>query len=155
MTLKDSRRQLQSVKPEVQLQLHLTAWAPWWILPIAKNRKRCKKMMQGGRKWRKKRQEEGSGNSSTDSVNSGSGPDYQIHIPLGMGPLVRVTYSCLTQSVFRLDRVKSSSCDCPEKVPVDVCSNASCFTCFSSGGSSPEVAEFCPTLRLVNFIVRA
>jgi hypothetical protein len=25
----------------------------------------------------------GSGNSSTDSVNSGSGPDYQIHIPLG------------------------------------------------------------------------
>jgi hypothetical protein len=70
-----------------------------------------------------------------------------------MGPLVRVTYSGLTQSVFRLDRVNSSSCDCPEKIPVD--SNASCFTCFSSGSSSPEVAEFCPTLRLVYFIARA
>jgi hypothetical protein len=31
---------------------------------------------------------------------------------------VRVTYSSLTQSVFILDRVKSSSCDCPEKIPV-------------------------------------
>jgi hypothetical protein len=38
---------------------------------------------------------------------------------------------------------------------VDVCSNASCFTCFSSGSSSPEVAEFCPTLRLVYFIAWA
>jgi hypothetical protein len=28
----------------------------------------------------------GSGNSSTDSVNSGSGPDYQIYIPLGWAP---------------------------------------------------------------------
>jgi hypothetical protein len=33
--------------------------------------------------------------------------------------------------------------------------NASYFTCFSSGSSSPEVAEFCPTLRLVYFIARA
>jgi hypothetical protein len=72
-----------------------------------------------------------------------------------MGPLVRVTYSGLTQSVFILDRVKSSSCDCPEKIPVAVDSNASCFTCFSSGSSSPEVAEFCPTLRLVYFIAWA
>jgi hypothetical protein len=69
--------------PEVQLQLNLTAWASWWILPMAKNRQRCKKMLQGGRKWRKKGQEEGSGNLSTDSVNSGSGPNYQIHILLG------------------------------------------------------------------------
>jgi hypothetical protein len=69
-----------------------------------------------------------------------------------MGPLVRETYSGLTQSVFILDRVKSSSCDCPEKIPVDVDSNARCFTSFSSGSSSPEVAEFCPTLRLVYFI---
>jgi hypothetical protein len=30
-----------------------------------------------------KEEEAGCGNSSTDSVNSGSGPDYQIHIPLG------------------------------------------------------------------------
>jgi hypothetical protein len=37
-----------------------------------------------------------------------------------MGPLVRVTFFSLTQSVFRLDRVKSISCDCPEKIPVDV-----------------------------------
>jgi hypothetical protein len=60
------------------------------------------------------------------------------------GPLGEVTYSGLTQSVFILDRVKSSSCDCPAKIPVD--SNARCFTWFSSGSSSPEVAEFCPTL---------
>ena len=70
-----------------------------------------------------------------------------------MGPLGRVTYSGLTQSVFRLDRVKSSSCDLPAKIPVD--SNASCFTCFSSGVSSPEIAEFCPTLRLIYVIARA
>jgi hypothetical protein len=57
-----------------------------------------------------------------------------------MGPLVRVTYNGLTQSVFILDRVKSSSCDYSETIPVD--SNASCFTCFSSGSSSPEVAEY-------------
>jgi hypothetical protein len=38
---------------------------------------------------------------------------------------------------------------------VDVYSNASCFTCFSSGSSSTEVAEFCPTLRLVYFIAWA
>jgi hypothetical protein len=30
-----------------------------------------------------KEEEAGSGNSSTDSVNSGSRPDYQICIPLG------------------------------------------------------------------------
>jgi hypothetical protein len=52
----------------------------------------------------KKRQETGSGNSSTDSVNSGSGPDYQICIPLGWALLVRITYCGLTQSVFRLDK---------------------------------------------------
>jgi hypothetical protein len=51
-----------------------------------------------------------------------------------MGPLVRVTYSGLTQSVFRLDRVKSISCDCPENIPLDVDSNASCFTSCISGG---------------------
>jgi hypothetical protein len=51
--------------------------------------------------------------------------------------------------------MKSSSCDFPSKIPVDVYSNASCFTCFSSGSSSPEVAEFCPTLRLVYVIALA
>jgi hypothetical protein len=70
-------------------------------------------------------------------------------------PLVMVTYSGLTQSVFILDRVKSSSCDCPSKIHVAVDYNASCFTCFSSGSSSPEVAEFCLTLRLVYVIVWA
>jgi hypothetical protein len=72
-----------------------------------------------------------------------------------MGPLVRVTYSNLTQSVFRLDRVNSSCCGCPANIPVAFDSNASCFNCFSSGSSSPEVAEFCPTLLLVYFIARA
>jgi hypothetical protein len=38
---------------------------------------------------------------------------------------------------------------------VAVDSNARCFTCFSSGSSSPKVAEFCPTLRLVYFIAQA
>jgi hypothetical protein len=33
-----------------------------------------------------KGQEEESGNSSIDSVNSGSGPDYQICISLGWAP---------------------------------------------------------------------
>jgi hypothetical protein len=33
-----------------------------------------------------KDQEEGSGNSSTDSFKSGSRPDYQIYIPLGWAP---------------------------------------------------------------------
>jgi hypothetical protein len=70
-----------------------------------------------------------------------------------MGPLVRVMYSNLTQSVFRLERVKSSSSDCTAKIPVD--SNASCFIFCSSGSSSPEVVEFCPTLRLVYAIARA
>jgi hypothetical protein len=51
--------------------------------------------------------------------------------------------------------VKSSSCDCPEKIPEDVDSNASCFTCFSSGSSSPEVLEFCLTLRFVYVIAQA
>jgi hypothetical protein len=69
-----------------------------------------------------------------------------------MGPLVRVTYSGLIQSVFILDRVNSSSCDCPAKIPVDMNSNASCFMCFISGSSSPEVADFCPTLHLVYVI---
>jgi hypothetical protein len=72
-----------------------------------------------------------------------------------MGPLVRVTYSGISQGVFILDRVKSSSCDCPAKIHVDVNSNTRCFTCFSSGSSSPKVVEFCPTLRLVYFIARA
>jgi hypothetical protein len=66
---------------------------------------------------------------------------------------VGVTYSGLNQSVFGLDRVNSSSCECPGKIPVD--SNASFFTSFSSDSSSPEVAEFCPTLRLVYFIAQA
>jgi hypothetical protein len=80
------RRQLQSMKPEVQLPLHLKAWASWWILPIPNNRQRSKKILQEGMKQRKRRQEEGSGNSSIDSVNSGSEPDYQICILLGWAP---------------------------------------------------------------------
>jgi hypothetical protein len=34
----------------------------------------------------RKEEQAGSGNSSTDNVNSGSGPDYQIYIPLGWAP---------------------------------------------------------------------
>jgi hypothetical protein len=41
--------------------------------------------MQEDNAGRKEVKEEkaGSGNSSTDSVKSGSGPDYQIYIPMG------------------------------------------------------------------------
>jgi hypothetical protein len=63
-------------------------------------------------------------------------------------------YRGLIQSVLRLDRVNSSSCDYSEKILVYLCSNASCLTPFSSGISSPEVAEFCPALRLVYDITR-
>jgi hypothetical protein len=44
--------------------------------------------MQEGDARRKKVKEDkaGSRNSSTDSVNSGSGPDYQIYRPLGWVP---------------------------------------------------------------------
>jgi hypothetical protein len=48
--------------------------------------------------------------------------------------------------------VMSSSFDCPEKIPVDVCSNASCFKSFNSGSSSHKVSELCLTLRLVYVI---
>jgi hypothetical protein len=85
--------------------------------------------------------------------NPGSEPDYQFYLLLRWAPWVRVAYSSQTQSVFRMDRVKSSSCDLPAKFPLD--SNTNCFTCFSSGVSSPEIAEFCPTLRLVYVIARA
>jgi hypothetical protein len=93
-------------------------------------------MSQGG----KRRQEEEAGirNSSTDSVNSGSGPDYQTCTALGCGPLI--TNSGLTESVFRLDRLMSSSFDFPEKIPVD--SNTSCFTCFVLLAAHPKLQIF-------------
>jgi hypothetical protein len=125
---------MQSVKPEVQLQLNLTTWASWWILHIENNSQRSKKMLQRGRKWRKKRQ----GVDTQAQTVLTLGLDqitkfiYRLDGPLG-------EYSGLTQSMLRLDRVKSSSCDCPEKIHVDVDSNASCFTSFSSGSSSSRV----------------
>jgi hypothetical protein len=78
----------------------------------------------------------------------------QTVLTLCMDQITKFIY-LLNQSVFRLNRVKSSSCDCPAKIPVAVDSNAICFTCFSSGSNSPKVAEFCPTLRLVYVIARA
>ena len=57
---------------------------------LPKKEQQKMKMKPGGRK-------RGSGRSSTDSVNSGSGPDYQIYIPLGWAPWVRVAYSGQTQ----------------------------------------------------------
>jgi hypothetical protein len=101
-----------------------------------------------------KEEKAGSQNSSTDSVNSGLDRLPNLYTAW-MCPLVRVTYRVLTQSLFRLDRLNSSSCDCPAKIHVSVDSNSSCCTCFGSGSSSPKVAEFCPTLRLVYFIARA
>jgi hypothetical protein len=40
----------------------------------------------GRKEVKEEEQEEGIGNSSTDSVNSGSQPDYQICIPLAWAP---------------------------------------------------------------------
>jgi hypothetical protein len=144
----ETKVQLQSVKPELQLQLNLTAWASWWILPIAKN-------SQNARRWRREEGSEGKRGRKQEVETQAQTVRLPNLYTTWMGHLVRVTHNGLTQSVFILDRVKSSSCDCPEKIPVDVCSNARCFMCFSSGSSSPKVSEFCPTLRLVYFIARA
>jgi hypothetical protein len=57
---------------------------------LPKKEQQDMKVKPGGRK-------RGSGRSSTDSINSGSGPDYQIYIPLGWAPWVRVAYSGQTQ----------------------------------------------------------
>jgi hypothetical protein len=79
------RRQLQPAKPEVQLQLILTAWASWWILPIAKNNQRSKKMLQGGRKWRKNMQKVETQAQTVEVVNSGLITKfiYRLDGPLG------------------------------------------------------------------------
>jgi hypothetical protein len=103
-------------------------------------------MLQGGRTQRKKRKEEETQAQRvlTLGLDQITKFVYRLNGPLGEGNIYQ---SGLTQSVFRLDRVKSSSCDCTPNTLVDVQSNASCFTCFSSGSSSSEVAEFYPTLR--------
>jgi hypothetical protein len=108
-------------------------------------RKKVKEEGAGRRKWKLKHKQCRLSTLGLDQITK--------FVYCWMRPLVRVMYSGLTQRVFILDRVKSSSCDCPAKIPVD--SNASSFTYFSSGSSSPEVAEFCPTLRLVYFIAWA
>jgi hypothetical protein len=71
-----------------------------------------------------------------------------------MSPLARLPYCGLTQILFRMDRVKFSSCDYQVKILVAVDSNASCFRSFSSGSSSPKVAEFSLILCLVNVIAQ-
>jgi hypothetical protein len=45
-----------------------------------------KKQENVARRKELKEEYAGSGKSSTDSVNSGSGPDYQMYIPLGWAP---------------------------------------------------------------------
>jgi hypothetical protein len=47
---------------------------------------KSKKQEDITRRKESKEEETGSGNSNTDSVNSGSGPDRQIYIPLGWAP---------------------------------------------------------------------
>jgi hypothetical protein len=42
-----------------------------------------KKKEYAARRKELKKEEVGSGNSNTDSFNSGSGPDYQLYMPLG------------------------------------------------------------------------
>jgi hypothetical protein len=53
---------------------------------------------------------------------------------------VRLTHSGMTQRVFRIDGVKTSSYEFLAKIPLDY--NSRCFGSFSSGNSSPEVADF-------------
>jgi hypothetical protein len=45
-----------------------------------------KKQQDVARRRKVKEQEAGSGNSSTDNVNSGSGPEYQFYKLLGWAP---------------------------------------------------------------------
>jgi hypothetical protein len=92
-------------------------------MDISNCKQQTKKQEDVSRRKVVNKQEAGRGNSSKDSVNSGSGLDYQIYISLGLAPWW-VTYSGLTQSMFKLDRVKSSSCECLSKIPVDIYSNA-------------------------------
>jgi hypothetical protein len=80
-------------------------------------KKKVKGLKAGRRKWKLKHRHCKLLNLGLDQITKFV---YRLY-----GPLFRVTYSGLTQSVFILDRVKSSSCDCPEKIPVD--SNA--FQC--------------------------
>jgi hypothetical protein len=70
-----------------------------------------------------------------------------------MGPMVTVTYTGQTQKGLYWREWNLSSWDLPAKIAVD--SNANCFMCFNSGVSSPEIAEFCPTLRLIYVIAWA
>jgi hypothetical protein len=44
--IENGRRQLQSVKPELQLQLNLTSWYSRRILPIAKKSQKSKKIQE-------------------------------------------------------------------------------------------------------------
>jgi hypothetical protein len=55
---------------------------------------------------------------------------------------VRVKYSGLTQSVFRVDRVKSSSCDCPAEIPVDVNSMPDAFIVLALVAAHPKLRCF-------------
>jgi hypothetical protein len=72
-----------------------------------------KKQEDVARRKELKEEETGSGNSSIDSIKSHLW--LRTRLPnlytTWIGPLVRVKYSGLTQSVFRMGRVKSSSCD--------------------------------------------
>jgi hypothetical protein len=61
----------------------LTAWAFRWILPIAK--KFLNKQEDISKRKEVKEEEAGSGNSRTDSVNSGSGSNNQKYTAW-MGP---------------------------------------------------------------------
>jgi hypothetical protein len=49
-------------------------------------KKQSKKQEDVAREKELKEEEVGSAKSSTDSVNSGSGSDYQIYTPLGCAP---------------------------------------------------------------------
>jgi hypothetical protein len=56
------------------------------MMNTSDSKEQPKKQEDVARRKEVKEEDAGSGNSSTDSVNSGSGLDYQIYIPLGWAP---------------------------------------------------------------------
>ena len=91
------RRQEWTVMLEVQSQLNLTAWNP---------RRHFQRKNSRRWRWNQEAGREEVGDQAQTIVNSGSGPDYQICIPLGWAPWVRVAYSGQTQKKIILKRVK-------------------------------------------------
>jgi hypothetical protein len=84
LKLKIGGGQLQSVKPEVQLSTELDSLS--FLIDTSNFKEQTKKQEDVPMRRKVQQKEARSGYSRTDSVNSGSAPDYQIYTPLGWAP---------------------------------------------------------------------